>query len=140
MRQQISADCKPLNVSQRFEALLENIKTTYDQAEYLRNQCAAVQSCLNKYYWNIDSDTLNGLLIGSAGKSTRVRSPRPVDLMFILPCAVYRRLQQCSANRQAELLDQLQTVLQSEFDRTVFVQDRHALLMMSSELNGIRLF
>jgi len=89
MPEQYINECKKISVSQRFNAFLQNIKITYDQAEDERTKHAGVRKCLNRHYWNSASETANSMLVGSAGKSTRVRRPRDIDLMFILPDAVY---------------------------------------------------
>ncbi len=76
-------------VQPRFRAFLESLAITGDQAKDGRIKHRSIVSCLNRAYWNSRDDTTHRILIGSWGKFTRVRPPRDVDILFVLPTEVY---------------------------------------------------
>jgi Second Messenger Oligonucleotide or Dinucleotide Synthetase domain len=78
-------------VTQRFSDFLANLKLTRVQQSDGETKFKGVTKCLNKHYYGTDSETEHGKLLGSWGKKTRIRPPRDVDVMFVLPDSVYRR-------------------------------------------------
>ncbi len=98
-------------VERRFNRLLENIKITPDQAQDGENKHKGVVASLNQVYWGNRHETANRILIGSWGKTTRVRPPRDVDILFILPVDLYWQLQKRLGNRQSQLLQDMRNVL-----------------------------
>ena len=72
-------------VRRRFSRFLENLKITADQAEDGAAKQKGVVASLNQAYWGHRDETTNRIFIGSWGKATRVRPPRDVDILFILP-------------------------------------------------------
>src|SRR5262245_6259460 len=75
-------------VRRRFQMLLGNLQLTQDQVEDGETKHRGVVASLNRAYWNQSEETANCLLIGSWGKHTRVRPPRDIDVLFILPVEV----------------------------------------------------
>jgi hypothetical protein len=82
-----------------------------------------VRACLNRHYWNASSETDNSLLIGSWGKDTRGRPSRDVDILFLLPPALYHQYQARSGNRQSQLLQEVKEVLRQTYSQTVMRGD-----------------
>lgn len=105
-------------VRPRFRAFLENLKITTGQAEDGQIKHQGVVSCLNRSYWNRGNETANRILIGSWGKFTRVRPPRDIDILFVLPVPVYWRFQQRTGNRQSYLLQEVKNCLQATYPQT----------------------
>ena len=98
-------------VTRRFTRLLGELAITDWQREDGQTKQAGVRSCLNRYYWGVGSETANSMLIGSWGKDTRLRPPRDVDILFLLPASVHARFQQCDGNRQSQLLQEVKEAL-----------------------------
>jgi hypothetical protein len=98
-------------VERRFTRLLENIKISPDQAQDGEIKHKGVVASLNQVYWGDRHETANRILIGSWGKTTRVRPPRDVDILFILPVDLYWQLQKRVGNRQSQLLQDMRNVL-----------------------------
>src|SRR5262249_17339879 len=94
-------------VSERFGALLANVKLTDDQKNDGTTKHKGVRNCLNREYYNLSSDYANSILVGSWGKETRVRPPRDIDVLFVLPDDVYWRFQRRSGNKQSQLLQEV---------------------------------
>ena len=105
-------------VRPRFQALLENLKITEEQAKDGQVKHQGIVSCLNRAYWNSRDDAIHRILIGSWGKFTRVRPPRDVDILFVLPVEVYWRFQQRTGNRQSQLLQEVKSRLQTTYPQT----------------------
>lgn len=105
-------------VRRRFNGLLSNITITDIQRNDGETKQAGVRKALNKYYWGVDSETANSLLIGSWGKDTRVRPSRDIDILFLLPGAVYHQYQARTGNRQSALLQDVKEVLRTTYSQT----------------------
>lgn len=105
-------------VRRRFEQFLENIKITAEQAEDGETKHKGVVSSLNRAYWDQSDDSTNRVLIGSWGKRTRVRPPRDIDLLFILPVDAYHRFEQRQGNKQSQLLQEVRDALRVTYPST----------------------
>lgn len=105
-------------VRRRFQTLLANLKLTPDQIEDGETKHKGVVASLNRAYWNNSDEFANRLIIGSWGKDTRVRPPRDIDVLFILPVEVYHRFQDRTGNRQSQLLQEVREVLAATYPAT----------------------
>lgn len=109
-----------MSVSTRFSTLMSNIALTPYQRADGQTKHKGVRSCLNSYYYGNSSDYLNSMLIGSWGKSTEIRPPRDIDVLFCLPWSVYTRIESnaFSTNKQSALLQEVKRVLQVTYSST----------------------
>ncbi len=107
-----------VHVRGRFKAFINNLAITPGQLEDGTKKQAGVRACLNRHYYGISSETANSRLIGSWGKATRVRPSRDVDILFLLPEAVYWRYQARTGNRQSDLLQEVKNVLLVTYSQT----------------------
>jgi Second Messenger Oligonucleotide or Dinucleotide Synthetase domain len=98
-------------VRRRFGQLLAELQITPSQHEDGEREHSGVRRRLNAAYWDVDSDAENSLLIGSWGKDTRVRPPRDIDVLFLLPPSYYHQFQQRTGNRQSALLQHVKQTL-----------------------------
>jgi hypothetical protein len=109
---------KWIAVRPRFEQFNKDLALTgLQQADGLKKR-AGVVNCLNREYYGTASETNNSFLIGSWGKNTAKRPPRDVDLYFVLPPAVYHRLQGNRWNRQSALLQEVKDNLARTYPNT----------------------
>ena len=116
-------------VTRRFDRILDSLAITVQQLQDGNTKQAGVRACLNRYYWNSSSDSANSLLIGSWGKTTRVRPSRDIDILFLLPPAIYHRLQQRIGNRQSQLLQEVKDVLAATYSQTVMRADGQVVVI-----------
>jgi hypothetical protein len=120
-------------VRARFGALLDDIKVTAAQIEDGTTKRANVTACLNRHYWGVSCTTANSILIGSWGKATQIggwyRSAPDVDLLFLLPGAVYHRFAARVGNRQSNLLQEVKEVLGRTFTQTTMRGDGQVVLI-----------
>lgn len=116
-------------VRRRFSQLLNNLAITESQREDGETKQAGLRACLNRYYWNTQSETANSFLMGSWGKRTRVRPSRDIDILFLLPDHVYHRLQAREGNRQSNLLQEVKNVLVTTYPSTTMRGDGQVVLL-----------
>jgi hypothetical protein len=116
-------------VRRRFNRIMDNLAITKDQSDDGDTKQAGVRSCLNRYYWGASSETDNSLLVGSWGKHTRVRPSRDIDILFLLPPAVYHRFQARSGNRQSQLLQEVKDVLAQTYSQTTMRADGQVVVV-----------
>jgi hypothetical protein len=108
------------SVSDRFKRFLENLTLTTKQREDGQTKHRAVRACLNAHYWNSSSETANSMLVGSWGKNTEKRPPRDIDVLFVLPDSVKKRLDDLAwgTNKQSYLLQEVKRVLAASYPNT----------------------
>jgi hypothetical protein len=107
-----------MNVSERSSKFLTNITLTDAQKSDGATKRANVCSVLNAKYYSSSSGTTSSFYVGSWGKGTRTRPPRDVDVLFVLPYAVYQRFERATGNKQSQLLQEIRAALQASFPRT----------------------
>lgn len=102
-------------LTRRMEAFIENLAVTDSQARDGDIKQTGVRATLNRHYYNLESETANSMLTGAWGKHLRVRPPRDVDILFVLPWDVYYRFEQRAGNKQSQLLQEVKSVLGAEY-------------------------
>jgi hypothetical protein len=107
-----------VEVGTRFNTLLGNLSLTYDQEQDGITKHRGVRNCLNNWYYDLNNDTANSMLVGSWGKDTRMRPPRDIDVLFVLPNEVYHRFQGRAGNKQSALLQEVKAVLERKYRTT----------------------
>jgi hypothetical protein len=118
-----------LYVRRRFGRILSNISITDCQRQDGEKKQAGIRKCLNRYYWNEESETTNSFLIGSWGKGTLVRPPRDIDILFLLPAHVYWRFDNRKGNRQSQLLQEVKNVLVQTYSQTTMRGDGQVIVV-----------
>lgn len=118
-----------MTTGQRFSGFLSNIRMTDNQKQSGQSNHASVRRCLNNHYYGSSSDTTNSLLIGSWARATRVRPPRDIDVMFVLPAHIYRTYETKTGNKQSQLLQEVKRVLGECFTRTDMSADGQVVLI-----------
>lgn len=118
-----------LTVGQRFDKFLENIRLTEGQTFDGETKHGGVRGCLNAYYYGVSSTSANSLLVGSWGKHTRIRPPRDIDVLFVLPYAVYERFQQRPGNKQSQLLQEVKNALARTYSTTQMRGDGQVVIV-----------
>jgi hypothetical protein len=109
--------------------LLANLQLLSGQVTDGETKHKGVVRTLNRAYWNSESETANRLLVGSWGKGTQVRPPRDIDVMFVLPVAVYSRFQQRTGNQQSQLLQEIKEVLLPSYPTTTMRGDGQVVVV-----------
>lgn len=118
-----------MNTSTRFTTLLTNLRLTDTQKSDGKTKNEGVRYTLNRHYYNSYSLTDNSFLVGSWGKETRIRPPRDVDVMFVLPYAVFERINALSGNKQSALLQEVKGVLAATYSTTTMRGDGQVVMV-----------
>jgi len=118
-----------ITVGTRFDKLLENLRLTDDQHRDGIVKYTGVRICLNSHYYGVSSGSANSLLVGSWGKSTEIRPPRDIDVMFALPSWVYDRFQTRPGNKQSQLLQEVKSVLAKSYPATEMSGDGQVVMV-----------
>jgi len=122
-------------VTARFRQFHNNLTLTPDQIADGTTKHRGVRQCLNHHYYDSGSETANSLLVGSWGKETRVRPPRDVDVLFVLPSTVYQRFQSYIGNRQSALLQEVNGVLENTYLSTTMRGDGQVVVVKFDTIN-----
>ena len=69
------------------------------------------------------------MLVGSWGKSTQIRPPRDIDVLFTLPPSVYERYEHVYGNKQSQLLQEVKNVLLKKYSTTKMRADGQVVLV-----------
>lgn len=120
-----------MQAHERFNGLLANLALTPAQQEDGVKKHTGVRSCLNSHYWGTSSGYSNSVLVGSWGKSTEIRPPRDIDVLFTLPWTVYTRFDQRPSylNKQSELLQEVKNVLKESYPTTAMRADGQVVVV-----------
>jgi hypothetical protein len=116
-------------VRQRFEQFHRNLALTPLQQRDGLIKRGNVVSCLNRAYYGTNSETDNSFFVGSWAKDTAIRPPRDVDVYFLLPVAVYNRLQGYVWNRQSALLQEIKETLTLTYPNTDMSGDGQVIVI-----------
>jgi hypothetical protein len=86
---------------------------------------------LNNHYYGTQSEYENSMLAGSWGRSTQVRPPRDIDILFFLPWSVYTRVDSLSVftNKQSALLQEVKSVLAKKYSSTKLRADGQVVIV-----------
>lgn len=112
-----------MSVTKRFTTFLNNIRLTDAQVDAGKSRRESVVKAMNGHYWNSSSSTTNSRFVGSWGKFTRLRPPRDVDVLFVLPKSTYDRFEGLTGNKQSQLLQEIKGVLVKSFPNTAIKGD-----------------
>jgi len=117
-----------MTVGTRFTQFLEALMLTKDQRSDGTTKHTGVRGCLDQHYYG-SYYAGNGFLVGSWGKSTEIRPPRDIDVMFVLPPEVYERFQSRPGNKQSQLLQEVKAVLQRTYQNTAMRGDGQVVVV-----------
>jgi hypothetical protein len=106
-----------MTVGTRFEQFIATLMLTDDQRSDGQTKHTGVKECLNEWYYG-SKYAGYGFLVGSWGKSTEIRPPRDIDIMFVLPKEVYDRFETRTGNKQSQLLQEIKYVLSQTYSTT----------------------
>lgn len=118
-----------MTVGQRFDQLISNLTLTDSQREDGITKHTGVRQTLNWHYYTQWSGSANSFLVGSWGKSTQIRPPRDIDIMFVLPQATYEKYEKADGNKQSQLLQEVKRVLAASYPNTAMKADGQVVIV-----------
>lgn len=108
-----------MSTSDRFDRFMARVSLTPSERLEARTRVDGVASKLHeRYYPSKTYDGSTKLLIGSHGKRTRVRPPRDVDMIFMLPLIEFTRYNNYAGNGQSQLLQDVRRTLALRYPNT----------------------
>ncbi len=86
------------------------------------------KSLFAKYYPNQIFQPSSYVKVGSYGKGTATRPRTDLDILFVLPCDVYERIERLMGNKQSQLLQEVRRTLLITFPGTELSADGQAVI------------
>jgi hypothetical protein len=86
------------------------------------------RSLFSKYYPNQVFDAGSYVKVGSYGKGTATRPRTDLDMLFLLPWAVYTRIEALTGNQQSQLLQEVRRAVLVSFPSTEIRADGQAIV------------
>jgi hypothetical protein len=117
-----------MTVGTRFSQFVAALMLTPDQQSDGQTKHTGVRQCLNEWYYG-SKYAGYGFLVGSWGKSTEIRPPRDIDIMFDLPKEVYDRFETHTGNKQSQLLQEIKYVLSQTYSTTEMSGDGQVVVV-----------
>jgi hypothetical protein len=119
-----------MSTESRFTRFLNNTRLNDAQLEEARQRTEAVAKKLHeRLYPNTSYAGSTKMLIGSHGKKTRVKPPRDIDVLFLMPNAEYSRYDNYSGNGQSALLQNVRSILAERYPNTDIRGDRQVVVV-----------
>jgi hypothetical protein len=106
-----------LFVTRRFKSFQDNLTLAPAQVVDGQSKVEGVVRSLNRWYWS-NSTTGNFFYAGSWAKSTAVRPPNDIDILYVPPVDVYHRFNQQVWNGQSALLQGVKDALRRTYPQT----------------------
>ncbi|WPO78203.1 SMODS domain-containing nucleotidyltransferase [Flavobacterium sp. KACC 22761] len=105
-----------MNIEQTFKDFSNNL--TVLNEESIESRFGTITKRLNKDFYNIDSNTENGIYIGSYGRNTAISGISDLDLLFVLPDDFYSKYNNRAGNKQSQLLQDVKNSLSKTYSQS----------------------
>lgn len=103
-----------MTISEKFSTFCSNLRMSSTVVDTVSYRYHRIVRQLNKDYYGSDSDSAHGLYVGSYGRGTAIDTS-DIDMLFILPYAIYRQYDAYTGNGQSALLQAVRTSLQKTY-------------------------
>lgn len=107
-----------------------------DTISTVRTRFEAVVRAMNREFWNLQSDSQHGLLVGSYGRGTAINTS-DIDILVELPKSEYERYDVVHGNGQSRLLQAVRSAIQTTYPQSDIRADGQVVKIAFSD--GIRL-
>lgn len=105
-----------MNIEQTFKDFLTNL--TVINQENIESRFGQITKRLNKDFHNIESNTENGIYIGSYGRNTAISGISDLDLLFVLPDELYTKYNNREGNKQSQLLQDVKASIYKTYSQS----------------------
>lgn len=106
--------------AEAFQIFCENIRVK--NKSDISIKYTAITSCLNKAYWNTESEYAHCLQVGSYGRKTGIAGISDLDMVFELPLAIKDRFNSHTNNGQSALLQEVKGYLCKKYPTTTGIK------------------
>lgn len=105
-----------MDVEQIFQEFINNL--TVENQESIEHQFAKVTKRLNTDFHELDSNSENGLYIGSYGRNTAIKGISDLDMIFELPKTLFSKYDNREGNKQSQLLQDVKESLIKSYSQS----------------------
>lgn len=113
-------------ISNDFEKFCESI--VFDDS-LVAKSISEIFKKLNNSYYDIDSTTEHGYVVGSLGRKTAVKGCSDIDVIFDLPKSVFKKYDNYESNGQSKLLQEVKNILLERYPRTEIKGDGQVVVI-----------
>ncbi len=120
-----------MGVGEDFQAFCNNL--TINNRGDISARYKAITKRLNIDFWNSFSETEHSLYAGSYGRDTAIRGFSDLDMIFVLPKALYIRYNNYQYNGQSALLQNVRNSILKTYSRTALGGDGQVVVVTLSD-------
>jgi len=106
-----------MGVTENFNSFCTNLKMRTSTVSTIRSRYKRIVKQINQSYWNSDSETKNGLYVGSYGRGTEIWTS-DIDMIVRLPFETYDKFNKYTGNGQSALLQEVKAELSNTYSRS----------------------
>lgn len=116
-----------MGVSEQFNGFCSNLVVT--KTDSISREYKAITKCLNRDFWNTESEFLHSLYFGSYGRNTAINGFSDLDMIFQLPYLEYEKYKKYSGNGQFALLEEIRSLLKKTYSATDIGADGNVIVV-----------
>lgn len=105
-----------MDISSTFRQFVDNL--IVNNQESIESRFATITNRLNKDFHDIDSDTKNGIYVGSYGRNTAIKGISDLDMIFELPEDLYTQYNSRTGNKQSQLLQAVRDSIRKTYSQS----------------------
>jgi predicted nucleotidyltransferase len=120
-----------MSVSERFQKLTKNLRTTNDELISLRKQ--SITRRINLDFRGIDSNNTYSRFVGSYGRGTAIKGFSDVDLLVCLPQKTFEKYNNYIGNGQSALLQEVRNSIRKTYPNSNIGGDGQVVVVEFSD-------
>lgn len=114
-------------LSQAFEDFVASLQV--DNQEDIDGKFKTITKRLNTSYWDSSSEEEHGYQVGSLGRHTAIKGVSDMDMLFVLPDALYTKYDNYEGNGQSALLQSVKTEIKKRYPNTIVRGDGQVVVV-----------
>lgn len=114
-------------LTQSFEKFIESIQL--DNVKDIETKFKSITKRLNTSYYNNNSETEHGYIVGSVGRETAIKGISDLDMLFVLPDELYKQYDDDNWNGQKELLKAVKLELRKRYPNSELRSDGQVIVI-----------
>lgn len=121
-----------MEINEKFENFCKNLRMTDKVVGDISYRYKQITKRLNIDFYESESDTLHSLYVGSYGRGTEIYTS-DIDVLFILPYAVYQQYNAYANNGQSALLQAVKNSISKTYSTTYIGADGQVIKLDFSD-------
>ncbi|MDD3268609.1 MAG: nucleotidyltransferase [Syntrophomonadaceae bacterium] len=123
---------KIVSLSDKFRVFINNLNI--EDQNQIQNRVKEMTKHFNLKYWYITSDIKNVHYIGSYGRGTAIKGVKNINLLAVLPPALFKQYDTLPGNGQQFLLRQVRDFLVKHYPLAKINDEGHLIIPFSHEI------